>query len=337
MSTHNLHNSLDHSESTHLHRIGSVSRLSGVPVSTLRMWESRYQAFSPGKSEGRHRLYDEADVLRAGILRKLTDAGHSIGRIASAPLEQLQRMLADAQAAAPRGASRSASSRLRAVIVGGPLAARVNSPGWSQRLGGVVLDVASVFMTLVEADTEAGLSSIGSADILLVRVNALQASTVERLIAVKQRSAVRNAVLLYNFGTQAAADALRAAGFLLRREPIDHEELADLLKSATWASAAPDTVVDMPTAALPSRRFSESTLAQIAASPPNMLCECPRHLVEIITQLSSFEEYSAQCLNDSEEDARIHAQLRSVAGSARALFEDALELVLAHERAKEDR
>ena len=28
-----------------LHRIGTIARLAGVPVPTLRVWESRYQAF----------------------------------------------------------------------------------------------------------------------------------------------------------------------------------------------------------------------------------------------------------------------------------------------------
>ena len=35
-----------------LHRIGAVSSLSGVPVPTLRIWETRYGAFRPSKSTG---------------------------------------------------------------------------------------------------------------------------------------------------------------------------------------------------------------------------------------------------------------------------------------------
>ena len=58
---------------TSLHRIGSVAALSGVPVPTLRVWEARYAAFKPQKSAGRHRLYTDADVLRASLLRQLTE------------------------------------------------------------------------------------------------------------------------------------------------------------------------------------------------------------------------------------------------------------------------
>jgi hypothetical protein len=45
----------------------------------------------------------------------------------------------------------------------------------------------------------------------------------------------------------------------------------------------------------------------------------------------SFEQYSQECLNKSTEDARLHAYLHSVSGSARALFEHALQRVAEHE------
>jgi hypothetical protein len=70
---------------------------------------------------------------------------------------------------------------------------------------------------------------------------------------------------------------------------------------------------------------------RIARISSNVLCECPKHVSEIITQLASFEQYSLECLNNSKEDAHLHAHLRSVSGSARALFESALEMVAKHE------
>ena len=86
-----------------------------------------------------------------------------------------------------------------------------------------------------------------------------------------------------------------------------------------------------PGATAPARRYTDAELAQIAESPPPFLCECPRHLAELVTQLMSFEEYSGQCQDASPEDASTHAFLRSISGSARALFEDALQRVMAHE------
>jgi DNA-binding transcriptional MerR regulator len=80
-------------ESISDHRIGAVSALSGVPVSTLRVWETRHGAFAPQKSKGRHRLYSDEDVLRASLIKQLTAAGHSISTIAALQANQLNALL----------------------------------------------------------------------------------------------------------------------------------------------------------------------------------------------------------------------------------------------------
>lgn len=72
-------------------------------------------------------------------------------------------------------------------------------------------------------------------------------------------------------------------------------------------------------------------LLQVAGISTQVLCECPKHVAELITQLARFEQYSLDCLNKSKEDARIHAHLTAVSGTARAMFEDALEMVAQHE------
>jgi hypothetical protein len=82
---------------------------------------------------------------------------------------------------------------------------------------------------------------------------------------------------------------------------------------------------------IPLRKFSDKTLMRVAGISTNVLCECPRHVAEIISQLISFEQYSHDCLNKSSEDAHLHAYLSSVSGSARALFESALEVIAKHE------
>lgn len=82
---------------------------------------------------------------------------------------------------------------------------------------------------------------------------------------------------------------------------------------------------------LPPRRFDDLTLVELAARSPAMACECPRHVAELLRQLSHFEAYSAQCRSRNRADAEVHAHLHRVAGLARALFERALERVALHE------
>lgn len=335
---HNLHNRIPASsleEEAAVHRIGAVSRLAGVPVTTLRVWESRYAAFAPAKTAGQHRLYRDADVIKARLLRQLAAAGHGMGAIAHLPLQQLQQMLDASWRPVGAAPAPAAGRRLAIVIVGAAIAARINAPEWRQRHLGAALEVRQVFVDLEEAaavDSGHAAAPQGPDDetgILLVRLNTLHAGTHAQLMAAVRQQRVQRAIVLYNYGTQAQVELLRSAGLMVRREPVPDAELAELIRSVVLVDAA-SSVPDTGGALIPRRRYSETTLAQVAASPSSVVCECPRHIAEIISQLVSFEDYSEQCLNDTAEDAQLHAYLRSVAGSARVLFEQALQRATEH-------
>ncbi|MES2633008.1 MAG: MerR family transcriptional regulator [Pseudomonadota bacterium] len=314
------------------YRIGGVSRLTGVPVTTLRVWETRHAAFSPAKSTGRHRLYTEVDVMRARILRQLTVAGHSLGGIARLPLSELQRRLTgsrSAESTAPVSQMKSVSL----VVVGEAIAARMNGAGWSQHYRGQAPQVSHVFADLGAAAAAADSGQLQHCDILLVRLNAIQRSTAAELAGALARIRANHTIVLYNFAAEPVLEAMRADGMILRREPVSDAELVEVIRSVTVVDTTEAAPAFGPGATVPPRRYSDSELAKIASSPTPILCECPRHIADLISQLTSFEDYSRQCLDTSPEDASIHAYLRSISGSARALFEHALQRVMDHAQA----
>jgi methylmalonyl-CoA mutase cobalamin-binding domain/chain len=53
------------------------------------VWEKRYEAVKPGRTATNRRLYTDAEVERLQLLRRATEAGHSIGAIASLDDERL--------------------------------------------------------------------------------------------------------------------------------------------------------------------------------------------------------------------------------------------------------
>ncbi len=69
-----------------------VARLTGIPIDTLRAWERRYGAVEPSRDD-RGRLYDDVDLQKLKLLRRLVERGHAIGRIANLGEPELGKLL----------------------------------------------------------------------------------------------------------------------------------------------------------------------------------------------------------------------------------------------------
>lgn len=95
-----------------------VALRTGLSPHVLRAWERRYHVVSPTRTEGGQRLYSDLDVERLLRLRRLTEHGHAIGRIASLPLPELVRLEEEAPAErveiASQGAAEAATAALQA-------------------------------------------------------------------------------------------------------------------------------------------------------------------------------------------------------------------------------
>jgi methanogenic corrinoid protein MtbC1 len=87
------------------YRVGMVSKMTGLSTHTLRMWEKRYAAVLPKRTDAGGRLYTDADVERLRLLHKLVQSGHSIGGIANLPDGDLRGMTAAAPATSIQTAS----------------------------------------------------------------------------------------------------------------------------------------------------------------------------------------------------------------------------------------
>jgi MerR family transcriptional regulator, light-induced transcriptional regulator len=58
-----------------IYNIGVVSRMTGIPVATLRVWERRYEFPSAGRTAGGHRLYSEQELARLRWVKSTIDEG----------------------------------------------------------------------------------------------------------------------------------------------------------------------------------------------------------------------------------------------------------------------
>ena len=73
--------------------ISTVSKRSGVKSDLVRAWERRYQAVTPTRTAGGHRVYTDQDIARLKLLNQATSNGHSISQIAQFSLDDLKELL----------------------------------------------------------------------------------------------------------------------------------------------------------------------------------------------------------------------------------------------------
>ena len=80
-------------ENQKLYPIKVVSRLTGLSAHVIRIWEKRYHAVIPIRTETNRRLFTEQDVMKLKLLQKLTSFGYNIGQIGNFPIPKLQELV----------------------------------------------------------------------------------------------------------------------------------------------------------------------------------------------------------------------------------------------------
>jgi DNA-binding transcriptional MerR regulator len=306
MSTSLIH--VDPAARNTLVRSGTAARLAGLSPSTLRIWEHRYAVVAPPKTATGQRTYSLKDVERLRLIKRLTVEGHTIGTLAHLDVAALAELSSG-------GASISKVTQ-RVVIVGQAAARKLE--------GRLRPAPTSVFDDLEHAERD--FAHAGAVDVLVIHVSSLHDSMTERLVTLGRNLSAPNVIVVYAFGAEGVAEALRTAGITVRREPVSGREMARLI-------AASRPIVEATASASMSniKRYSDAELVALTEIPSAVACECPRHLAEIVSLLSNFERYSAECEARDENDAALHRHLHEVTTAARAMFEAALQRVIAEE------
>jgi hypothetical protein len=218
---------------------------------------------------------------------------------------------------------------IKVAVVGYALASRIETQKFAQAFGQqTTLKINHVF-----SDIKQALNSpvTETPDVLLVQLGSVQVSFQQDLQKLRQHLSVRRCVLIYHFATVAVLQFLHSSGVIARREPVTDTDLSEIIQSivsvdSNW------TFPSTNGGTIPPRKYSDKVLRRMSDISTNILCECPHHVADLIGMLNSFETYSQDCLSNSAEDAKLHGYLTAVSGTARAMFEQALEKIAAHEK-----
>ncbi len=304
------------------YRIGAVSRLTGVPADTLRVWERRYHAVTPIRSEAGTRLYAAEEVGRLILIKRLVDRGDAISSVANLALAGLRERMRGAELSER---SSAVARPCRVAVCGAYLANRLGHE--TGPLDGI--DLIGCFPT---RETFLAASFDPPPDVVVLEFPILQVDQVDEIGPLLNHARAARAIVVYGFASRSALRRLASVRLRLLRAPVDIDELYRCCRSLSSASPSP-TAPEAPSdhamaGPLLPRRFADADLARIAATSASDDCDCAGHLVDLILAVTAFESYSQVCEIRRARDAALHADLHARAARARALLESALERVV---------
>jgi DNA-binding transcriptional MerR regulator len=302
------------------YKIGKVSKITGISPDTLRIWERRYAAVIPTRTEAGGRLYATHEIERLKLIKTLVDNGDSISNVATLSLDELQDRLSETQSVST---PLMHHAPVRLIVVGRSIPRKIEQA--PDELNDIQLISSFPDVQALNAETH-----LPEADILVLELSTLQQESAAQIVDLINRVNAAHAVIIYRFAAQNAVERLPDCRCSSLRAPVElkvlREHCLSLDRQQMMNAQANDSL--KITGYAPSRRYDDATLAKIGAISPTISCECPHHLAELLASLVAFEQYSSECESRDLNDAELHANLGKSASHARHLIEDALEMVI---------
>lgn len=127
------------------HPIQVVADRTGLSAHVIRIWEKRYGAVTPSRTETNRRLYSGDEIERLKLLRRLAENGHGIGHVAKLPTEKLTKLVADLEPSDHRGDVRGDSAASVAGLVDRAISAikALDERGWEEVLKNAELQLGA--------------------------------------------------------------------------------------------------------------------------------------------------------------------------------------------------
>jgi hypothetical protein len=195
--------------------------------------------------------------------------------------------------------------------------------------------------------------------VLVVSLDSLGADPLRALGELEATAGVELVIVLYRFASREVLRSIEREGRRLVKAPVSNGNLRtqmlsvlvrDIFSSAPSPSPSPSK--DPPTdparartsqrgstpprppasPSAPERRYSDTQLGRLAETRTSVVCECPNHIATMLQSLVAFEQYARDCENRNERDAEVHRMLGLETARARRILEDAMQVLLVHEK-----
>jgi len=287
----------------------------------------------PERSETNRRLYRSEDVERLSVMKKLTDRGHAISRIANLGLDRLKALLDEScvdEEHAEISADDELVARRRVGIV---------SAGLAEMLQDMELFEADVVGTAESLELAAKDGNFPEVDLLVIEAEALFLETISKLRNLVQACGSRLTLVVYRFASSKTVTALAKAieGVHLLKAPVTDIQLRRecLVLLNSLRGGAEGMAIRQP-GPVPPRLYTADQLARLSRISSAVECECPQHMAELLKGLTAFEKYSEECEDRNADDALMHAFLHRTTAHVRRTMEEALRHLVHSEGLKFD-
>lgn len=285
-----------------LYRIGTIANLTGIAVERLRAWERRY-GLEPAHRSGKTRFYSRVQLDRLQLIKRLIDQGHPISTLVELDDGALTERLSVQRQARLHPAATG--------LIGPNLLVLEQAQEGARRASR--LDVRARWANLDSfAGDRAGTPGL---DVVVVQLPVLLQERIERIARLQPDARI---VAIYQFATPGNLQSIQERGVPTLKWPVTWDELE---QACATVAGAP-----LRAARVAARRFTDEELIAIAASSTDP-SGCPGHLVELITQLNAFAEYTASGLEELPDPA-LYERVHTDTTQARAQLELALEALV---------
>jgi len=280
--------------------IAAVARLTGVPAHTLRKWESRHGIGTPQRTPTGRRVYDMSHVELLRLVRLLSDSGHSLTHLAALDLEGLKAL------ASKHNLQDTQNAIVDSVLLVGHKLAHLALPA---------AQFEEIGRQACSGDQWLNQPTHTQHQALVIELATVNPEDVDHLLEL--RDTYEKIIVVYNFANRTSLRHLELGGVSVCQAPAS----AETLMGALQARPVDADTLEQPAARA---RFSDATLAQIAAMTPVLQCECPNHIASLLMSIGAFEQYCRECEDTDPKEKVLHHHLAELSGAARGIFEQAL-------------
>ena len=249
-----------------MYSVTAASRMSGVHPETLRAWERRYEAIQPRRDERGRRMYAAEDVERLRLLRRATELGHAISRLAGLDLDALREFTEeDPEAPAgllPPARGRGELNQLVSRLLDAVARYRADECDEVLGLAATFLHPERLVRQVVAPALDAVAEAVSRGEMRVAQERLLGCCarrTISSLLGSYRRRAGGPVVLLATLPGEAEETALMVTALMVASEGLDcvylgtevpHGDLADAARCTDARCVALSCVDEAPAPAL---------------------------------------------------------------------------------------